>query len=94
MQGPIRKTVEIDILRAELEEKNFTLKVNVIDTPGFGDNINNDKSWQQIIDFIDDQHDSYMRQEQQPYRDVKFDLRVHAVLSVSYTHLDVYKRQI
>ncbi|QEU61302.1 Cdc12 [Kluyveromyces lactis] len=80
IQGPIRKTVEIDILRAELEEKNFTLKVNVIDTPGFGDNINNDKSWQQIIDFIDDQHDSYMRQEQQPYRDVKFDLRVHAVL--------------
>lgn len=80
IQGPIKKTVEIDILRAELEEKNFTLKLNVIDTPGFGDNVNNDKSWQQIIDFIDDQHDSYMRQEQQPYRDVKFDLRVHAVL--------------
>lgn len=80
IQGPIKKTVEIHILRAELEEKNFTLKLNVIDTPGFGDNVNNDKSWQQIIDFIDDQHDSYMRQEQQPYRDVKFDLRVHAVL--------------
>lgn len=80
LQGPIRKTVEIDILRAELEEKDFTLKLNVIDTPGFGDNVNNDKSWQQIIDFIDDQHDSYMRQEQQPHRGVKFDLRVHAVL--------------
>lgn len=77
---PIKKTVEIDILRAVLEEKNFSLRVNVIDTPGFGDNINNNKSWQPIIDFIDDQHDSYMRQEQQPHRDVKFDLRVHAVL--------------
>lgn len=77
---PIKRTVEIDIIRALLEEKNFNLRVNVIDTPGFGDNVNNNKSWQPIIDFIDDQHDSYMRQEQQPYRDVKFDLRVHAVL--------------
>lgn len=77
---PIKRTVEIDIIRAILEEKNFNLRVNVIDTPGFGDNVNNNKSWQSIIDFIDDQHDSFMRQEQQPYRDVKFDLRVHAVL--------------
>ncbi|CEP60680.1 septin CDC12 LALA0_S01e16512g [Lachancea lanzarotensis] len=77
---PIKRTVEIDVLRAILEEKNFSLRVNVIDTPGFGDNVNNNKSWQTIVDFIDEQHDSYMRQEQQPHRDVKFDLRVHAVL--------------
>lgn len=76
----VKKTVEIDILRALLEEKNFKLRVNVIDTPGFGDNVNNTRAWQPIVDFIDDQHDSYMRQEQQPYRDVKYDLRVHAVL--------------
>ncbi|EJS43461.1 cdc12p [Saccharomyces arboricola H-6] len=79
-QEPIRKTVEIDITRALLEEKHFELRVNVIDTPGFGDNVNNNKSWQPLVDFIDDQHDSYMRQEQQPYRTKKFDLRVHAVL--------------
>lgn len=77
---PIKKTVEIDIVRAELDEKNFKLRVNIIDTPGFGDNVNNNKSWQPIIDFIDDQHDSFMRQEQQPFRDIKFDLRVHAVV--------------
>lgn len=77
---PIKRTVDIDIIRALLEEKKFSLRVNVIDTPGFGDNVNNNKSWQPIIDFIDDQHDSYMRQEQQPYRDVTYDLRVHAVL--------------
>lgn len=79
-QQPIRKNSEVNVIRAILEEKNFSLRVNVIDTPGFGDNVNNNKSWQTIIDFIDDQHDSYMRQEQQPYRQVKFDLRVHAVL--------------
>lgn len=79
-QLPIKRTVEIDIARAILEEKNFQLRVNIIDTPGFGDNVNNKRAWQPLIDFIDDQHDSFMRQEQQPYRDVKFDLRVHAVL--------------
>ena len=77
---PIKKTVEIEITRAILEEKNFKLRVNIIDTPGFGDNVNNNKAWQPLVDFIDDQHDSYMRQEQQPYRDTKFDLRVHAIL--------------
>jgi len=76
----IRSTTEIEIIRAELEEKNFKLRVNIIDTPGFGDNINNKNSWQPIIDFIDDQHDSYMRQEQQPQRSAKHDLRVHACL--------------
>lgn len=76
----IRSTTDIEIIRAELEEKNFTLKVNIIDTPGFGDNINNKNSWQPIVDFIDDQHDSYMRQDQQPNREVKHDLRVHACL--------------
>lgn len=76
----IHTTTEIEIIRAELEEKNFTLKVNIIDTPGFGDNINNKNSWQPIVDFIDDQHDSFMRQEQQPNRHVKHDLRVHACL--------------
>lgn len=77
---PIKKTVEIDIIRAELEEKNFKLNLNVIDTPGFGDNIDNKNSWNPIIEFIDDQHHSYMKQESQPNRSNAKDLRVHACL--------------
>lgn len=33
-----------------------------------------------IIEFLDDQHESYMLQEQQPRRVDKIDLRVHACL--------------
>ncbi len=33
-----------------------------------------------IIEFLDDQHESYMLQEQQPRRQDKIDLRVHACL--------------
>jgi len=74
------KTTEIDIIKAELEEKQFRIRLTVIDTPGFGDYVNNRDSWAPIVDFIDDQHESYMRQEQQPAREEKLDMRVHACL--------------
>ncbi|ODQ65091.1 Septin [Nadsonia fulvescens var. elongata DSM 6958] len=77
-QEPLRKTVEIGITRADLEEKGFKFRLNIIDTPGFGDNVNNRDSWDPVVDFIDDQHEKYMRQEQQPLRVNKTDLRVHA----------------
>jgi septin family protein len=54
--------------------------LTVIDTPGFGDYVNNRDSWMPIIEFLDDQHESYMLQEQQPRRLDKIDLRVHACL--------------
>ncbi|CAJ0768672.1 11425_t:CDS:2, partial [Entrophospora sp. SA101] len=31
--------------------------------------------WLPIVEFIDDQHESYMRQEQQPHRKEKLDMR-------------------
>ncbi|KAK6905753.1 septin [Kwoniella mangroviensis CBS 8886] len=74
------KTTEIEILKADLEERGFNIKLTVIDTPGFGDYVNNRDSWTPIVDFIDDQHESYMRQEQQPHRKDKQDLRIHACL--------------
>ncbi|ORY23201.1 putative cytokinesis-related protein [Naematelia encephala] len=74
------KTTEVEILKADLEERGFNIKLTVIDTPGFGDYVNNRDSWTPIIDFIDDQHESYMRQEQQPLRKEKQDLRIHACL--------------
>lgn len=77
---PIKKTVEIDVTKAELEERGFRVRLNVIDTPGFGDNVNNLDSWQPIVEFLDDQHESFMRQEQQPNRVGKIDMRVHACI--------------
>jgi cell division control protein 12 len=71
---------QVDIIKAELEEKSFKVKLTVIDTPGFGDYVNNRDSWAPIVDFVDDQHEIYMRQEQQPERTEKSDLRVHACL--------------
>ncbi|KAG1151435.1 hypothetical protein G6F37_001752 [Rhizopus arrhizus] len=74
------KTVDIEITKAELEEKMFRVNLTVIDTPGFGDYVNNRDSWTPIVEFIDDQHESFMVQEQQPKREGKIDMRVHACL--------------
>lgn len=63
-----------------MEEKFFKVNLTVVDCPGFGDYVNNRDAWQPIVEFLDDQHESYMRQEQQPDRQNKVDLRVHACL--------------
>ncbi|KAH8115723.1 Septin-type guanine nucleotide-binding (G) domain-containing protein, partial [Phellopilus nigrolimitatus] len=63
------KLTEVEIIKTELEEKQFKVKLTVIDMPGFGDYVNNRNSWVPIIDF-----------EQQPQRANKSDLRVHACL--------------
>lgn len=63
-----------------LIEMDWLVRLTVIDTPGFGDYVNNRDSWQPIIEFLDDQHESYMLQEQQPRRTDKIDMRVHACL--------------
>lgn len=79
-KGKKVSTEAVDIVRAQLTEKGFTMRFNVVDTPAFGDKVDNNRAWQPVVDFIDDQYDSYLRQEQQPFRDVRFDFRVHAVL--------------
>ncbi|KAI9204223.1 Septin-domain-containing protein [Polychytrium aggregatum] len=76
----INNTVEIEITRAEIEEKGFNVQLTVIDTPGFGDYVNNRDCWAPIVNFIDDQHHGYMKHESRPERKNSDDLRVHACL--------------
>lgn len=76
----LSKSVDIDIIKAELEEKQFRVNLTVIDTPGFGDYVNNRDCWSPLVDFLDDQYETYMRQEQQPQRKSIADMRVHACL--------------
>ncbi|KAI9479320.1 Septin-domain-containing protein [Coemansia mojavensis] len=74
------RTVDINIHKAELEEKMFSVKLNVVDTPGFGDYVDNNDCWLPVVDFIENQYEQYLRQEQQPVRKGIVDMRVHACL--------------
>ncbi|KAJ3295882.1 Septin-6 [Borealophlyctis nickersoniae] len=75
------QTVEVDPTTYELVEDGVTLHLTVIDTPGFGDQLNRETNFQPIIDYIDAQYDKYLQAErsQEMRRNIR-DTRVHALL--------------
>ncbi|CCF60012.1 hypothetical protein KAFR_0I02330 [Kazachstania africana CBS 2517] len=80
-QLPISKTTEIKISSHSLIEDRVRLNINLIDTPGFGDQINNNKVWDPIVKYIKEQHSQYLRKELTAQRErIIKDTRVHAIL--------------
>lgn len=76
----IPKTVEIQSLSADIVEASVKLTLTVIDTPGFGDFVNNEDSWKPIIDNIDQRCSAYLDQESRVNRSEIIDNRVHACI--------------
>jgi cell division control protein 12 len=64
----------------EIEEKGFNVRLTIIDTPGFGDYVNNKDCWVPIVEFLDEQHQNHMMHESRGTRDAPDDLRVHVCL--------------
>lgn len=78
---PTTKTTALEPISHEIQEGDVKLTLNIIDTPGFGEQVNNDKCWDIIVKYIKDQQSMYLRRELTAKRD-KFldDTRVHCVL--------------
>jgi septin 7 len=74
------KTVAIESIGADIEENGVRLHLTVVDTPGFGDFVNNDDSWRPILENIESRFDSYLEQENRVNRLKIVDNRVHACL--------------
>ena len=80
----------------DIEENGVRLRLTVVDTPGFGDFVNNDdrfvkqnhqlslnlhgSSWKPIVENIEARFDSYLEQENRVNRQKISDNRVHACL--------------
>merc|ERR1719458_2206352 len=73
----IKKTIQIDASTVEIEERGVKLRLTVVDTPGFGDAMDNTDSFQQIIRYIDEQFERYLRDESGLNRKNIIDNRVH-----------------
>lgn len=57
------------------------LRLNIVDTPGYGDLINNDRCWDPIVKYIKDQHSAYLRKELTAERERYLkDTRIHCCL--------------
>jgi len=74
----IPKTVAIESTSADIEENGVRLRLTVVDTPGFGDFVNNDESWRPIVDSIESRFDSFLEAENKVNRTNIADTRIHA----------------
>lgn len=74
------KTTRIEKKTLDIEEKGVRLRLNVIDTPGFGDGVNADDSWRVVVDYIDEQFRQYFMDESGLNRKNIQDNRVHCCL--------------
>ncbi|KAL2086542.1 hypothetical protein ACEWY4_017601 [Coilia grayii] len=77
----IPKTVEIKSVSHVIEEGGVKMKLTITDTPGFGDQINNDNCWEPISKFINEQYEKYLKEEVNIARNKRIpDTRVHCCL--------------
>ena len=63
-----------------LEEKGVKLALNVLDTPGFGDKLDNSTCWHPISCHIEEQFDKFLEAETRVNRSKLVDTRVHACI--------------
>ncbi|KAG8986914.1 cell division control protein [Tulasnella sp. 427] len=83
---PVRQTTEIQAVSHVIVENGVRLRLNIVDTPGYGDQINNEGCWDPIIKYIkghfeQDQHSAYLRKELTAMRDKHIqDTRIHCCL--------------
>ncbi|GBM04190.1 Septin-2 [Araneus ventricosus] len=66
----------------DLQEKNVNLKLTVVDTVGYGDQINKEDSFKAIVDYIDSQFEMFLQEELKIKRSLVtyHDTRIHACL--------------
>uniref|UniRef100_A0A674MLI6 Septin n=1 Tax=Takifugu rubripes TaxID=31033 RepID=A0A674MLI6_TAKRU len=76
----ISQTVEITKHTVDIEEKGVKLKLTIVDTPGFGDAVDNSECWRPVTDYIEQQFEQYFRDESGLNRKNIQDNRVHCCL--------------
>ncbi|ORX63385.1 cell division/GTP binding protein [Basidiobolus meristosporus CBS 931.73] len=77
----VPKPIEIRPVNTELEEDSMRIALTVVDTPGFGDGIDNENSFREILNYVEQRYDIILSEESRIRRNPKFqDNRVHALI--------------
>uniref|UniRef100_A0A915IGG9 Septin-type G domain-containing protein n=1 Tax=Romanomermis culicivorax TaxID=13658 RepID=A0A915IGG9_ROMCU len=75
------KTTRIEETVVKLVEKGVTLTLTLVDTPGFGDAVDNSNCWDTVIQYIDRKNMDFFNEETRVNRkDTIIDHRVHCCL--------------
>ncbi|ORY35576.1 Septin-domain-containing protein [Naematelia encephala] len=73
--------INIKPINVELEEDGVRIALTIVDTPGFGDGIDNEYAFQEISTYLERQYDDILAEESRIKRNPRFrDNRVHALL--------------
>ncbi|PWN33512.1 Septin 3 [Meira miltonrushii] len=77
----IEEGIRIKPVNVELDEDGMRIGLTIVDTPGFGENIDNEYAFQEIVGFLERQYDDILAEESRIKRNARFrDNRVHALL--------------
>ncbi|KIH93746.1 hypothetical protein SPBR_04213 [Sporothrix brasiliensis 5110] len=77
-EGVKIKPVTVEL---ELDEEGTRISLTIVDTPGFGDQIDNEASFSEIVGYLERQYDDILAEESRIKRNPRFrDNRVHALL--------------
>ncbi|GJJ72729.1 cell division control protein 11 [Entomortierella parvispora] len=77
----IEEGIKIKPYTVELDEDGVKISLTVVDTPGFGDMIDNEYCFQEILGYLERQYDDILSEESRIKRNPRFrDNRVHALL--------------
>ncbi|EEB08531.1 septin Spn6 [Schizosaccharomyces japonicus yFS275] len=76
----VEKVMTIESHKMDIEENGLTVHLSIIDTPGFGDFINNTGCWDTVAEYLHDQHEQYLVQDQKSLQANRDDNRVHVCL--------------
>ncbi|MBW0547301.1 hypothetical protein O181_087016 [Austropuccinia psidii MF-1] len=74
------RTIAIQSISADIEEAGVRLRLTVVDTPGYGDFVNNSEAWKPILENIETRFDAFLEQENRVNRNKLTDNRVHACI--------------
>lgn len=76
----IKKTVAVENTHVLLKENGVNLSLTVVDTPGFGDAVDNSNCWVPVIEFVENKYEEYLTAESRVHRKAIPDTRVHCCL--------------
>ncbi|KAJ5775622.1 uncharacterized protein N7511_000633 [Penicillium nucicola] len=77
-EGVRIKPVTVEL---ELDEEGTRISLTIVDTPGFGDQIDNEASFGEIVGYLERQYDDILAEESRIKRNPRFrDNRVHVLL--------------
>ncbi|XP_026670863.1 septin-7 isoform X5 [Ceratina calcarata] len=76
----VKKTVAVETSKVLLKENGVNLTLTVVDTPGFGDAVDNSNCWVPVIEYIESKYEEFLNAESRVVRQQIPDSRVHCCL--------------